>query len=63
MLKDKKSILAIPDALLRIIIAIAIVFLIVFPFWNRLEAAIFNPDKKYLGSFENFASSINNMGQ
>ncbi|MBI2134978.1 hypothetical protein HYU09_03230 [Candidatus Woesearchaeota archaeon] len=63
MLKDKKSVLAVPEALLRIIITIAIVFLIVLPFWNRLEAAIFNPDRKYLESFENFASSINNMGQ
>jgi len=63
MLKGKKSVLLMPETLVRIVIALAIVFLIVFPLWSRLEAAFFNTDKKYTESFENFVSSINNMGQ
>lgn len=63
MLKAKKSILIIPESLVRILIAIAVVLLIVFPLWNRLEAAFFNTDKKYTESFENFVRDINNVGQ
>lgn len=63
MLKDKKSILMVPETLVRIIITIAIVLLIVFPLWSRLEAAFFNTDKKYIVSFENLVRDINNMGQ
>lgn len=61
MLKNKKSLA--PEALVRTIIAVAIVLLIVFPLADKLHSVFFGNIKKYDESFDKFVNEINAMGQ
>lgn len=49
------------EALIRVILAIAVIVLL-FPACSKIRDAIYNPDSKYISSFNNFVEDINDMG-
>lgn len=61
MFKNKKADTTSLEALIRVITTVAIIILIVLPLWNKVYAAYFNQDKKYLQSFQSFVDNINEM--
>lgn len=61
MLHNKKSETIGPEALVRIIATVAIIFLVVIPAGVKIHAYYSNPEKKYLQSFQDFVDKINKM--
>lgn len=62
MLKSKKSSTEITETLVILVVTIASLLLIVFPAYDRIKAwGIFNPNKAYLNSFNNFVDNINKI--
>ena len=60
MFNNKKS-LFVFKFLIRIIISLAVIFLVLVPACGKIRAAFFNTDTKYIGSFEEFVGEINQL--
>jgi hypothetical protein len=60
MKSSKKSLLII-GTLVRVLAALAVIFLIVIPACNKVRSAFFDNDKKFLGEFDKFVKIINDI--
>jgi len=51
------------EALVRIIIAVLVVLLLLFPACSKIRDVFFNPEAKFTKSFDQFVEDINGMGK
>lgn len=61
ILKNKKSSTEITETLVILVVTIAAILFIAGPAWAGIKTLLFNQQKAYLNSFNNFVDSVNKM--